>query len=58
MIVEYCLSADRDRVWPDMLTALDTLSVEGWEAIGVVSLPSATIGNPIVEYVLLKQAIE
>lgn len=44
-----------DRSWESMLDALHALAADGWEAVSVVSLPSAIAGVPSSEYVLLKR---
>lgn len=45
------------REWHDMLEALRDLGKEGWEAVSVVMLPSAVIGSPWLQYVLLKRQV-
>lgn len=54
---EWRLDAQPERVWDNMITALNDLGREGWEAVSVVSMPSKEIGVSLSEYVLLKRVV-
>lgn len=55
-VQDWRLDGDTQRTWENMIIALNELGHEGWEAVSIVSMPSAVIGSPLSEYVLLKRA--